>query len=131
MVNSLHQDFQRTDLDRLLVRPELAGDHPLITPVLANLIRCWNVLVDFTRRRMERPVRFADIAEWSAYPPELQFAIMGMDRIIADASWIQNGDARANLIEPQLAYLLRSLEITQQQGIGCGHGHLAILRIVK
>ena len=131
MVNSLHRDFQRTDLRGLHVDPGLAGDHPVVTPVLSNLIRCWNVLVDFTSRRMDRPIRFADIAEWSAYPPELQFAIMGMDRIIADAAWIQNGDARANLIEPQLAYLLRSLEISQQRGIGCGHGHLAILRVVK
>lgn len=130
-VNFLHQDFQRTDLTGLLVSPKLAGNHPVVTPVLGNLIRCWNVLVDFTRRRMERPIAFADITEWSAYPPELQFAIMGMDRIIADAAWIQNGDARANLIEPQLAYLLRSLELSQQKAIGCGHSHLAILRVVK
>lgn len=129
MVSSLHQDFVRTDLDRLIVDPALAGDHPVVTPVLGNLIRCWNVLVDFTRRRMEKTIQFSDIAAWSAYPPELQFAIMGMDRIIADAAWIQNSDTRANLIEPQLAYLLRSLEISQQRGIGCGHGHLALLQV--
>ncbi|MBS0663230.1 MAG: class I SAM-dependent methyltransferase [Verrucomicrobia bacterium] len=128
-VNSLHQDFVRTDLDQLLVPPELAGQHPLVSPGLAQLIRSWNTLVGFTRRRLERPVRFTDLADWTHYPPGLQFAIMGMDRLIADASWIQNGDARANLVEPQLAYLLRSLEIGLQQGIGCGHGHLALFRV--
>jgi len=128
-VNSLHQDFVRTDLDQLLLDPGLAGDHPIVTPVLARLIHGWNALVDFTRRRIERAVRFSDLPEWPTYPPELQFAIVGMDRLIADASWIQNGDARANLIEPQLAYLLRSLEIGLQRGIGSGHGLIAILEV--
>lgn len=128
MVNSLHQDFVRTDLDQLLLDPGLAGDHPVVTPVLTRLIGGWNALVDFTRRRIERAVRFSDMPEWPTYPPELQFAIVGMDRLIADASWIQNGDARANLIEPQLAYLLRSLEIGLQRGIGSGHGLIAVLQ---
>ncbi|MDD2764087.1 MAG: class I SAM-dependent methyltransferase [Opitutaceae bacterium] len=131
MVNSLHQDFVRTDLDRLLVAPELAGDHPVVTPMLKRLIHAWNALVDFTRRRLEKAIRFIDLAEWPDYPPALQIAIIGMDRLIADTAWIQNGDARANLVEPQLAYLLRSLEIRLQQGIGCGHAHLAILRVEK
>lgn len=129
MVNSLHQDFVRTDLDQLLLDPALSGDHPVVTPVLTRLIHGWNALVDFTRRRIERAVRVSDLPEWPTYPAELQFAIVGMDRLIADASWIQNGDARANLIEPQLAYLLRSLEIGLQRGIGSGHGLIAILQI--
>lgn len=128
-VNSLHQDFVRTDLDQLLVDPALAGSHPVVTPVLARLIHSWNALVDFTRRRLDRAVRFSEIPEWSTYSSELQFAIIGMDRLIADASWIQNGDARANLVEPQLAYLLRSLEIGLQRGIGSAHGHVALLRV--
>ncbi len=130
-VNSLHQDFKRTDLSKLLVNPDLAGDHPKATPVLAELIHCWNTLVNYTRRRLDKPVRIDDIDDWSGYPPVLQFAIMGMDRVIADAAWIQNGDSRANLVEPQLAYLLRSLEINLQQGIGNGHGMLAILEVEK
>ena len=131
LVNSLHQDFQRTDLDRLLLAPELAGEHPLVSPVLSRLIRSWNLLVDFTRRRIEGPVAVADFTDWSACPPALQFALIGMDRVIADAAWVENGDARANLIEPQLAYLLRSLEFGLQRGIGCGHGHLAVLQVVR
>lgn len=129
IVNSLHQDFMRTDLSKLVVDPRLAGEHPVVTPVLSKLIRSWNALVDFTRRRLEKPVRIDDIDDWSDFPPELQFAILGMDRVIADAAWIQNGDARANLVEPQLAYLLRSLEISLQRGIGSGHGLLAILQM--
>ncbi len=73
----------------------------------------------------------ADFTDWSACPPALQFALIGMDRVIADAAWIENGDARANLIEPQLAYLLRSLEFGLQPGIGCGHGHLAVLQVAR
>jgi hypothetical protein len=41
------------------------------------------------------------------------------------------GEPRANIIEPQLGYALRSLEINMQQGIGCGHGLVAFLKITK
>ena len=131
LVNSLHQDFRRTDLEQLLLAPDLAGAHPAASPVLGELIRCWNLLVDFARHRLAGPVRMDEFADWSACPPVLQHALIGLDRVIADAGWIDNGDPRANLIEPQLAYLLRSLEFGLQRGIGCGHGHLVLLQVTR
>jgi hypothetical protein len=45
--------------------------------------------------------------------------------------WMWFGDVRANVIEPQLGYALRSLEHNLQRGLGCGHGLLVVLQIVK
>lgn len=129
MVNSLHQDYARTDLGRLTVPEEVAGRNPAVSPFLRELIFCWNSLIEFTRRRMERPVNLLDDARWSHYPPALQFAIMGMDRIIADAQWMHYGDPRANYIEPQLGYMLRSLEYGLQRGLGCGHAIIVVLQV--
>ena len=39
------------------------------------------------------------------------------------------GDVRANILEPQLAYVLRRLEYTIQSGRGCGHGLVAVLQV--
>lgn len=41
------------------------------------------------------------------------------------------GDSRANIIEPQLAYALRRLEMDMQPGWGVGHGLVAVLEINK
>ena len=40
-------------------------------------------------------------------------------------------DPRANIIEPELGYALRHLEMTMQQGMGNGHGLIAIMRVNK
>jgi len=128
LVNSLHQDFIRTDLSKLRIDPDIAGRHRIVTPFLQTLIAAWNTLIDFTRLRLKHPVGLFDLKAWTEYPPCLQFALTGMDRVIADAQWMHYGDPRANFIEPQLGYMLRNLELNLQRGLGCGHALLALLR---
>jgi hypothetical protein len=41
------------------------------------------------------------------------------------------GDVRADLIEAQLGYALRSLEMNLQHGEGMAHGLVGIIKIVK
>lgn len=41
------------------------------------------------------------------------------------------GDSRANIIEPQLAYSLRKLEMELQTGMGISHGLCAIAKVLK
>ena len=41
------------------------------------------------------------------------------------------GTPRASLVEPQLGYCLRELEMGLQKGLGCGHGLVAIFEIIK
>ena len=58
----------------------------IITPFLKRLIRCWNILVEFTQRRLRRNVSLVDMKGWSEFPAPLQFALMTMDRVIANHS---------------------------------------------
>lgn len=129
LVNSLHQDFSRTSLTALLIDPDVAGTHRVASPFLKTLIEAWNTLVRFTRERLKGPVTLFDRPGWSDYPACLQFALMGMDRVITDAQWMHYGDPRANFVEPQLGYMLRSLEVSLQQGLGCGHALVAVIEV--
>ena len=129
LANSLHEDYLRTDLERLILDPAMIPAQAIITPFLKRLIRCWNILVEFTQRRLRRNVSLVDMKGWSQFPAPLQFALMTMDRVIANVSWMTFGDPRANIIEPQLGYALRGLENGLQTGLGCGHGMWSILNI--
>jgi hypothetical protein len=46
-------------------------------------------------------------------------------------SRVKIGNPRASLVEPQLGYCLRELEMGLQQGLGCGHGLVAVFEVVK
>jgi hypothetical protein len=91
----------------------------------------WNILVEFCQKRLERRVALIDLAGWAEFSAPLQFGLMTIDRVINDTEWMWSGDPRANIIEPQLGYALRDLESKLQQGLGCGHGLLVILKIRK
>jgi len=54
-----------------------------------------------------------------------------MERVVRTAAGMGEGDSRASLVEPQLGYCLRELEMRLQKGLGCGHGLVAIFDIVK
>lgn len=131
LANSLHEDYLRTDLDRLLLDSAMIPAHSEVTPFLKKLIRCWNILVEFTQKRLRRNISLVDMKGWSDFPSPLQFALMTMDRVIANVSWMTFGDPRANIIEPQLGYALRGLEHGLQSGMGCGHGLWTVLSIGK
>ena len=69
--------------------------------------------------------------DWPEYSNHLQIVLMNIYRVIADTGWMWYGEPRANIIEPQLGYALRSLEINMQKGVGYGHGLVAILEVTK
>jgi SAM-dependent methyltransferase len=131
LCNSLHEDYFRTDLQQLLIDPNIIPDHPQVSPFLRHLVESWNILVEFCRHRLFHNISLTELERWDEFPKSLQFALMTMDRVIADVGWMWYGDPRANIIEPQLGYALRTLEYEMQQGMGCGHGLVAILKIKK
>ena len=132
MVNSLHRDYMRTDLNQLIIDPNVFSPHPTISPFLGELIESWNTVIRFCKQRFSKhSIPIVEIEDWSKYSSQLQFAIMTLDRVIASTSWMWVGDTRANIIEPQLGYVLRSLEYDLQKGLGCGHGFLVYLQIEK
>lgn len=130
-VNYLHESNVRTDLDTLKVEAVPVPGYEELNGRFSALQICWNNLVEYTKRRLERRQHPVRTKNWRSFPPALQVAVMTMDRVIDTASWIRMGDARANIIEPQLGYALRSLELEWQQGAGCGHALLGIFDIRK
>lgn len=71
------------------------------------------------------------LEDWPGFSSHLQFILMNIDRVISNTKWMGHGGPRANIIGPQLGHALRSPEINMQQGIGCGHGLVAILEVTK
>lgn len=130
-INSLHEDYFRTNLEELLIDPAIVPNHNLIGPKLSQLISSWNVAVEYCQERLMQRSSLREIAGWDDFSKSLQFALMTIDRVIADVGWMWYGDPRANIIEPQLGYALRTLESEMQQGWGMGHGLVAILKIKK
>lgn len=58
-------------------------------------------------------------------------AIATIRNVVRSVQWFRMGDPRANVVEPQLGYILRNLEMDLQQGLGAGHGLLAIYELRK
>jgi hypothetical protein len=54
-----------------------------------------------------------------------------MKNILRVAARTRIGNPRASLVEPQLGYCLREIEMGLQKGLGCGHGLVAIFEVVK
>lgn len=131
LINSLHEDYLRTDLNELIIDTSLTPDHPQVTPWLRQLIESWNILVEYCQHRLSHNFSLPELKGWDEFPKPLQFSLMTIDRVIADVGWMWYGDPRANIIEPQLGYALRTLEYDMQRGRGCGHGLVAILRLQK
>lgn len=130
-VNRLHEQNVRTDLETVKVEVTPVQGHDELNVYYAQLQYCWNKLVDYCERRLERrqhPVRQRD---WQSFPPALQIAIMTLDRVIDTVSWMRMGDPRANIIESQLGYALRNLEMESQKGLGRGHALVGVLEIRK
>lgn len=133
LVSRLHEDYMRTDLDQLFWEPKYIPTHPdeRVNDFFQTLMVSWNRLIDFAEERLQGKGSLADISDWDNFPAPLQFALMTVDRVINSAEWMWVGDPRANIIEPQLGYALRSLEHKLQRGLGCGHGLVVILEVQK
>jgi SAM-dependent methyltransferase len=130
LVNRLYEQNVRTPLDQLRVDHSLLSSDAAVDRFFRTLTESWNRVIDFTLERLTRGrVDLVALDGWSGFPPALQLALMTMDRVVESASVIDVGDTRANVVEPQLAYVLQRLEHTLQEGLGCGHGLLAVLRI--
>jgi SAM-dependent methyltransferase len=135
-VNSLHEDFMRTRLEDLIIDYCPKAGLPEINSHLEKLQLCWNTLVKYTIHLFESYDReteaFREEKEISGgYPKALVKGMNEMKKVIQGTGWIQTGDARANMIEPHLGYCLRQIELEMQQGLGVGHGLVAILEIHK
>jgi SAM-dependent methyltransferase len=127
-VNRLHDPESRTDLRMLQFEldslPEgFAGARDILTGLHAS----WNGIVRFVEeslaalQRRGSPPPGTDITD-TAIPDPGRKAIERLGRTFEVASRLEFDDVRAQLIEPQLGFALRDLEIAHQRGRGHGHG---------
>lgn len=135
-VNSLLEPNIRTDLSTLIVDYIPKQGFSKLNKFFEGFSICWNTLVkqtmEFLSEYREETTEEKDFMEdlYTFYPGPLKKAVTIMKRVI-NATGNLPGDSRANIIEPQLAYALRRLEMDMQPGWGVGHGLVSILEINK
>ncbi len=136
VVNSLHEANVRTDLAELIINYYPKQGFDFLNNFFEKMQMAWNTLVEHTINLLNAYNAESDTIEMELTPPpympeKLRTAINRMTRVVEGSAWLQAGDPRANIIEPQLGYTLRQLEMDMQQGQGTAHGLAAILEIKK
>jgi hypothetical protein len=132
LVNSLFEPQLRTPLDelRLKIRPREGFDD--LNDHYNRLVTIWNEVIECGSRIMNA---LAGTYNRNAIVEGISQETRPWAEKLADAGEfaqsISEGDPRADFVEPQIGYALRSVEQTVQQGTGCAHGIGAVLRIRK
>jgi hypothetical protein len=134
-VNSLLEPNTRTDLSTLIVDYVPRHGFTELNRFFEKFTMSWNTLVKHTTEFLSEYEENDGVVESSMdlykfYPEPLKKAVETMQRVVNTTGDLP-GDSRANIIEPQLAYALRKLEMELQAGAGTGHGYVGILKINK
>jgi len=133
-VNALFEPNTRTDLEGLLVDYVPRDGFSTVNEFYAMFQEAWNALVGYVIALLRHYDSFGTYPrpEVEQHHSQLLKSVMAeMGRLITTIHYSEVGDVRANTIEPHLGYALRELEMSLQQGIGCGHGLVAILELEK
>lgn len=132
MVSSLFERGLRTYFPDLKVsyKPKAGFDEQ--NRAFQALADSWNALVDYTMTLMENIDKAEELLP---YPPQtdvkpLERAYRVMRQTLEGSKGLF-GDIRADLVEAQLGYALRSLEMSMQNGEGLGHGFVSVIRVNK
>lgn len=132
-VNSLHEFDRRTDLGDLLFDYMPHPEFPNLNVFFEGFQMAWNAVVYAAIEALER----WDEPDWlkqsppKDYPGPVQEAIKTIRDVVRNVKWFRMGDPRANVVEPQLGYILRNLEMDLQQGLGAAHGLLAVYELTR
>ncbi|MEJ2182942.1 MAG: class I SAM-dependent methyltransferase [Nitrospirota bacterium] len=135
-VNSLLEPNTRTDLTALLMDYHPRNGFPALNAYFEKFFLAWNALVvhvieflsAFGGEGGKGAAASPDLYKF--YPEPLRRAVSTMERVVETTGDLP-GDARANIIEPQLAYALRRLEMELQSGEGTGHGFAGVITVRK
>ncbi len=128
LVNSLFEPNVGTNLDEVLIHYVPREGFTEVNAYHQRFADCWNYLVTYTKALLEGSKPPEALAEM---PLPLRSLLSTMKGVVRVAAGMKVGNARASLVEPQLGYCLRELEMRLQQGRGCGHGLVAIFEVVK
>jgi len=132
-VNSLYAMDQRTDLSTLLFDYVLHPDCPELNAFFDRFQMAWNAVIYEAIAALEQ-AGDADVLKQppaEEYPEVVREAITTIRNVVRGVHWFRMGDPRANVVEPQLGYILRNLEMDFQRGLGAGHGLLALYELQK
>jgi hypothetical protein len=136
-VNSLHESNLRTDPSSLLIDYCPREGFEFINDYFEHLQMCWNTLVLFVDELMQtydvrdRSFSAPPPSIPASYPPPLREMMERMKLVVEGVGWLGLGLPRENIIEPQLGYALRYLEMKLQRGLGCSHGFVGIFEVDK
>ncbi len=128
MVNSLFEPGLCTNLDEVLVLYIPGDGFTEVNAYHQRFANCWNYLVTYTKALLDGSKLPEALTEM---PLPLRRATSAMKGVVRAAARMKIGNPRASLVEPQLGYCLRELEMGLQRGQGCGHGLVAIFEVVK
>lgn len=128
LVSLLFEPNLCSNLDELMVRYVPREGFTAVNAYHQKLTRWWNYLITYTRALLEQNTPPEALA---VVPPTVRKVLRAMKKVVKAADRMRIGTPRASLLEPQLAYCLRELEMGLQEGLGCGHGLVAIFEIVK
>ncbi len=128
-VNMLHESNQRTDLRDLLFDYHPKPGFDEANRFLEQMQMAWNLVVSYCIDRLSSDEMDPEHEDLDAFPEPVAAAVKTVGKVIDNVRWMRMGDPRANIIEPQLAYALRSLEIGLQRGEGYAHGLVGVVEI--
>jgi SAM-dependent methyltransferase len=134
-VSSLLEPYRRTDLENLRVNYVPKEGFDSLNDFFRSFFDSCNQLVDYTvsllidnDRPSSKSKPFRPIPE---SPIPLREAMETIRKTVEVTRGIDCCDARANFIEPMLAYSLRKLEMELQPSTGVGHGLVGVFTIKK
>lgn len=132
-VNSLHEFNRRTDLENLIFDYVPHPNFPELNRFYEGFQMAWNAVVHAAIEALEKweDAIWLEKSPNDEYPDIVQESIRTIRNAVRNVQWFRMGDPRANVIEPQLGYILRNLEMDLQKGLGTGHGLLAIYQLHK
>jgi len=136
-VNSLHESNLRTDPSTLLIDYHPMDGFEFINDYFEHLQMCWNTLILYVDQLMQsydveaRSFSSKPAPIPASYPPPLREMMERMRLVVEGVGWLGFGLPRENIIEPQLGYALRYLEMKLQRGLGCSHGLMGIFEVDK
>jgi hypothetical protein len=135
-VNSLLERNIRTDFESLSIDYHPHQDVTEPNRFFSRFQFAWNALVRHAIALCDAPER-AGARRPEPGPTDLEIpkplatSVAHLEYVVRHVDSFDMGDPRANVIEPQLAYGLRSLEMSLQEGQGNGHGLVAVCEVRK
>lgn len=130
-VNMLHESNRRTELRDLLFDYHPKPGIDQANRFFERIQMAWNLVVSYCIDRLASDEMDPEHEDLEAFPEPVAGAVKTVGKVIDNVRWMRMGDPRANIIEPQLAYALRSLEIGLQQGQGYAHGLVGVVEITN